>query len=421
MQCSSCGKELTSEDVFCSNCGTAVVRQTSDSQDVQTILQNTLSTNNVGTQPVVQAVTEAPLQSPAPVEVATPVNNTNVEVSTVQSNPTEIVSTSLTPPESKDINQKEEIEYNVGRQTTFVTSDVQSSAPAQEATVSTVQPEAAVETQAVVETPEYQAVTFGPAPIIDPPVIETPQPVYNSVAYDVPNKKGMSGGALVGIIAIVAFVFLAGGIGVGLLLFGASNTSTKGTSGEVKTDLPTEELVEVEFGGSKFSIPYNEYDYELDNNRLAIYNDNIYFYLMVSSTSYPTYLAGIPKLKDQYEKENYTVSSASEEKVDDQRYIILNIANDSGKVSLFIRKFTNTQCLTGAIARTDDSYATSKDLSAVESIISSSQIITRAINTNKERLDNDVLKGIIEANFDEEDKEESKEDKETIPSKSLTE
>ena len=283
MQCSSCGKELTNEDVFCSNCGTAVARQATDSQDVQTILQNTFASSEVQVQPVVQpvvqTVTEPQVQSSTPEVTVAPVNNTNVEVSGVPTNQTEVVSTSLTPPEDKDINQKEEIEYNVGRQTSFVTSDVQSSEPAQETYVAPVQAEASaqpvVQAQpvAVVETPEYQTVTYGPAPIIDPPVVETPVPIYNNAGYNVPNKKGISGGVLVGIIAIVAFVFLAGGIGVGLLLFSSSNSSGKGSGGEVKTDSPAEDLVEVEFAGSKYSDA---------NLRAALIQTNLLLFKMVS-------------------------------------------------------------------------------------------------------------------------------------------
>ena len=245
-------------------------------------------------------------------------------------------------------------------------------------------------------------VDYGPAPIVDPPqvVVQT----ISGPGYQ-PNmgaKKGISGALLVVIIVVAAVAFLGVGLFVGSIMF--SNNVSKSEGSELGGDDNKKEssaIVTVTFGGAKFNIPDDYYDYDLEDDKLAVYNDDIYFYIMVAPKSYTQYNSNIPYLKKYYEGLGYMVSSAEEKKVGDQRYIIMDMSNNSGKVSLFIRSFTNNSSLTGAIAKTTDSYATAKDLSDVESILSTSQIVTKSVKATKEVYYNEVLKGIIEAKLDE--------------------
>ena len=302
MQCNNCGRELSNEDVFCSNCGASVTQNVSEDisahfenanagpvQSVdpnQNVVVEATNPANINSTPVVSSVEQAPpAQASAPVETVQPqtVSQEPAVDTQAQAQPEQSF---LTPPEDKyitDNNSQEEIEYNTGRQTTFVsgvtdTSSVVASTEAEPQTQSVAEPQA-VETTNVVEQPSYDSVTFGPAPIIDPPVA----PEYNNVAvgtpvYNVKPKNGMPIGALIAIIAVAAVAFLGAGLGVGFLLFNSVKTGG-GNNEEVDPQPISTNKVDVNFGGSVFTIPSDTYDYDSDEEKLAIYNDEIYFYI----------------------------------------------------------------------------------------------------------------------------------------------
>ena len=414
MQCGNCGKALTSEDTFCSNCGTAVKKE-EEHVDVSEHFSdaNTPSTG---------------------IGIASPQTSVNQPIP-ISSNQVE-EKAALTPPEDKPVDApmvQEELQS--GRKTSFIegtepqnnniTTEVVEThaapvvevaqtvvAQPQVETVQVAEPAPVEAVQEVQVTPEPQIVApepvpivedpvgFGPAPIVDPPVAapSIPYAAAPQPAYIQQPRGGIAKKLIFGVLALFTMAFIGIGAYFGTIALGTINNVKE----EKKSpDIVDSNTTEVSFAGAKFSIPSDRFDYELDSERLAIYNDDIYFYIMTAPSKYSQYLVNIPLLKKHYQDLGYNVSSASEESVGSQKYIILNVSNDDGKVSLFIRKFTNTHSLTGAIARTDDSFATNKDLSDVESILSTSQIVTKSSKEEKTILGKEILKGIIEATFEE--------------------
>ena len=441
MQCTNCGKELTENDTFCSNCGTAVKNvampeepkyedvtnhfnsNTVPSVPVETPQQQTVVNNEVAT-PTVQP-TLAPVQE-VPIEVVKTETPTTPTVAPLQPAPAE---TPVVAPEAQPVVEQPTVVQDQPA-TQPAVQETAPAQPAQEASTEQQVPKTELQPPPSTEPTNLGnpavaqvmgsdfankdvipsgGVNYGPAPIVDPPqtLTELAQPPVNNSVPAGPRgpKKGFGGAVVVVIVLISSVLFIGLGIFVGSIMFGGS--APKKTGGDEPIQTQTGAVVTVTFGGAKFNIPDDYYDYDLADEKLAIYNDDIYFYIMLAPKSYAQYNSNIPYLKQYYEGLNYTVSSAKEVKVVDQRYVTIDMENITGKVTLFIRPFTNSQSLTGAIAKTTDSFATSKDLSDVEAILSTSQIVTKAIQENKQDLYKEVLRGIIEAEFDDASEEKA--------------
>jgi hypothetical protein len=209
------------------------------------------------------------------------------------------------------------------------------------------------------------------------------------------------------VFAVFAIVFLVGFLGVGILL-GSSmgGNSQKSTKGDVKDDADTDTGISITFEGAQFVIPSDKFQYELSNNKLSIYNDDIFFYIMIAPMSYSQYSGNINQLKNYYAEQGWKIDNATEKKVGSQRYIVLNLYNNDGKTTLFIRAFTSANSLTGAIAKTSGGYATDDDFKLVEKILSTNKKIPNrsmgeetsvpsAVNSGE------IIDGIINMTFEE--------------------
>jgi hypothetical protein len=370
MQCTNCGRELASDDTFCSNCGVAV--------------------KNVAMPEGVNTVTGVPIETAT--EVATP---TVVEPVTM-AEPV-VQQTTLTPPVEAPINSEP---VNVVVQPTPV--HVEEPAHVENAVTTETKVEENKGNPAVAQVmgTEFAAkqeddnvipsggVNYGPAPIVDPPALGVAVPLPDAPAA--PKKKGFPVAAIVAVL-VVAFV---GVLGLGIL---AGSILLAPKQIEPEKILPTETREKVTFGGATFNIPTDNYEYELSSGKLAIFNNDIYFYIMIAPMSYNQYSSNIPYLKSYYGSEGYNVTDGTEKRVGEQRYVILNMENASGKVTLFIRPFNASNSLTGAIAKTTGEYASEEDLRLVESILGTNKQIEKSTTGDKIiTIDNEILNGIIE-------------------------
>ena len=379
MQCTNCGRELANDDTFCSNCGVAVKNVAMPEGGVTANVQPVEATPvvQVETAQTVQTVVEQPVQ---------PVVEQPVQPVT------------LAPPAEAPI-EAAPVESVVVAQPTPVHVDAPGAAPAPEVQQTTAPQTAAPEEEtkgnpavAQVMGSEFAAkqeddnvipsggINYGPAPIVDPPAMSTmnvaPPPLQAP-----PKKGGIPMPAIVAI-AIIAFVgLLGGGIFVGTLIGGSQKVTP-----EKITDLGQRETVS--FGGATF--------------KLAIYNDDIYFYIMIAPMGYAQYNSNIPYLKTYYQQQGYNVTSGTEKKVMKENYVVLDMESASGKVTLFIRRFNASNSLTGAIAKTQGDYATMEDLEVVESILGTNKQVSRSTGGEKTtKIDSEVLNGIIEMDLDD--------------------
>lgn len=394
MQCTNCGRELANDDTFCSNCGVAVknvampeggnVTNVQPAEAVQTVPVETVQATEPVVEQQVQPVTLAP-PAEAPIEAA-PAE----PVVVAQPTPVHVDAPGTAP--APEVQQ---------------TTVEQTAAPAEEtkgnpAVAQVMGTEFAAKQEEDDNVIPSGGVNYGPAPIVDPPAM-TNMNIAPAPLQAPPKKGGFPMPALIAI-AIVAFVgLLGGGIFVGTLIGGSGNTTP-----EKIVDLGKRETVS--FGGATFNIPTDNYEYELSSGKLAIYNDDIYFYIMIAPMNYSQYNSNIPYLKKYYQEQGYNVTNGTEKKVKNENYVVLDMESASGKVTLFIRRFNSSNSLTGAIAKTQGDYATMEDLEMVESILGTNKQVSRSAGGEKAtKIDSEVLNGIIDMNIDEiEDVEEEK-------------
>ena len=394
MQCTNCGKELANDDTFCSNCGVAVKNVAMPEGGV---------TTNVQPEPVVQIETaqtleQAQTQAVQPVTLtppaAAPIETAQVEpVIVAQPTPVHVDAPSVAPaPEvQQTVVEQQVVEQPVVEQTAAPAPEEETKGNPAVAQVMGSEFAAKQEDDNVIPS---GGINYGPAPIVDPPAMS--EMTVTAPPLQAPPKKGGFPVPAIIAIAIVAFVgLLGGGIFVGTLIAGGSNVEKPGKI----VDVGKRETVT--FGGATFNIPTDNYEYELSSGKLAIFNDDIYFYIMIAPMGYTQYNNNIPYLKNYYSEQGYLVESGTEKRVGDQRYVVLDMQSATGKVTLFIRPFNSSNSLTGAIAKTQGDYATAEDLEIVESILKTNKQVSRAAGGDKiTKIDDEVLNGIIDMNID---------------------
>ncbi len=408
MQCINCGKELTSEDRFCNNCGTSVSAVPLLSEETL-IEEEAPKTNFNETIPTVEEIVAQPVvETQAPV-VETP----QVE----QPEPQVVEKNNLAPPPVYE-------EQAVAQPVEAPPVQEVQAAPVAEAPVVEAAP-APAETPQVAEVqhidvqshfnggdsaqayhkPAVDSTTQGP--IFTPP--EKPTPIEIEMPVEVPpapmpieSRKKIPLPALIAIIVVAAIALCGGGIAIGSILSSKPATEPK----EDPLPKPEEPIViadstTIVFAGSKFDIPI-DYEYEIEDGKLSIYNDDLYYFVQVAPTNYAQYSSNIPFLKNNYESLGYTVKEGYETKVGNSQYIILSLVTSRNEnVTLFIRSFTTKQSFVCAIGKTDGTFANTKDLNEIETILASSQIVTsRDINIDEDVASDKIFQGVLNVKFE---------------------
>ena len=392
MQCNKCGKELSLEDKVCTVCGNVLVEDTPDLDHKVEVSKESVEEFSVP----LTSETEVENEVPRPVFEENTTKEEVKEEVVIETPKEEVVTTStLTPPPTKEeIEVKEEEKVN--------TFDFLNHSSVPETTPTSVEmPQPTPEVQSVQPVKEE---TTSNASFASEPVTNNFDYTPNTVQVDY-NRVNMNNApiapvasvnkrfspVLIVVAIVLCVLFLGGGILVGTLLFGN------------KTDTPTvpEEKVEkvkttsVIFAGNKFEIPI-DYDYEVKEGKLSIYDDSIYFYVQVAPSSYAQYAANIPYIKNNYAKLGYTVENAEEKSVLNSKYVVLDLIKSTGeKVTLFLRAFTTNQSFVCAVGRSDGNFATLNELSTIENILATKTLMaTKSFDQEDDVKDDDLL-GVI--------------------------
>ena len=393
MLCTNCGKELTNEDTFCNNCGTPVRKDNTENITPTIPLSSeqpapaTLSAPAPApTQPAVVVSTEVPVQASTTLE---PVQ-TNAPVQAVVE-PAVTTAPILQPAQpAPAVAEQPKVEVSGGNP----------------AVAQVMGSDFAASMQNDDNVIPSGGINYGPAPIVDPPVMVPNNTTQQFNNLDPKPKKGMPKA----LFAVFAIVFLVGFLGIGIFLgssMGNKEQNTQTRENDNKKDSDTG--VSITFEGAQFVIPSDTFQYELSNNKLSIYNDDIYFYIMIAPMSYNQYSSNISQLKKYYNDQGWTVDNATEKTVGSQKYIVMDLSNADGKTTLFIRSFTTTNSLTGAIAKTAGGYATNDDFKLVEQILSTNKKLpNRSMGgETKSVTDGEILDGIINSSFEDSNAEEN--------------
>ncbi len=421
MQCSNCGRELTSEDKFCNNCGTPVAPAFEVplvSQETANILMTAQEAPSPEVAQVVEAtpvVEDAPAPEVAPAVEAAPVVEEQppapepvLEAPVVQPAAESI----LVAPTSPIIEvAPEPAPVQVDVQSHFENNGVYDSTPGVAVQETTRLNETTLNTatsndSGVVSIPLGNnnldtekidvSTNYGPAPIVDPPA-EALQ--YNGVAAVKP-KKGFPVPALIAIVAVLALFFGAGGLFIGSRLLAKPVTPPE----EQDPDGPVfiAEYATVTFQGNRFDVPL-EYDYDVKGDKLSIYSKDIYYYVQIVGSGYAGYSANIPYVKKSYQDIGYTVKDAKEIEVGNTKYIILNLVTPKKEnVTMFIRPHTANQSFVCAVGKADRSFATTKDFDIIESILSSAQMAaTKDFDLEEDPETDEIFKVIFDTKLPE--------------------
>ena len=425
MQCSNCGKELTEEDRFCNNCGEKVIRRhevplTSDMPNTvanaygeevipypgeETSAYEVIPQVDPATEQVEEIAPQVSFEEEAPKveveEVAPQVETTPVDEPVQQS--------VLTPPTTgpsvddnimfdKPSTSEESTTTNSVLFDSTPTSTVQETTPLNSfennaATVNDTGVASIPMDHNSLETEKIEVnKNYGPAPIVDPPA--GADKYYEKFNAQVAPKKKNNLAFIIPLIVIGALFCGAIGLFIGSKIFKAVGEELgKKDAGPVAIA----EYSTVTFNGSNFKIPV-DYDYDVQEGKLSIFNDDLYYYVQVAPSSYSQYASNIPYLKQNYESLGYKVEKTEETAVGKTRYVILHLTTSkSEKVTLIIRAFTTSESVVCAVGKTDGSFATTKDLDNLEAILSTSETaaVKRAIDLN-DLPDDDIFKGAIE-------------------------
>jgi len=414
MQCSNCGKELTSEDKFCNSCGTPVA----PAFEVPLVSQETANVLRPVTEApsaeVAQVVEAAPVEETAPAPEVQPVVETAPvqEAAPVQPAAESILVAPTSPiveaapvqeAQPVHIDVQSHFDNNNGVYDSTPGVDVQETTRLNDTTLNS----ATSNDSGVVSIPLGNnnldtekidvSANYGPAPIVDPPA-EALQ--YNNPAVVKP-KKGFPIPALIAIIVVLSLFFGAGGLFVGSKLL-ATKQTTPTEQQDPEGPVFIAEYSTVTFQGNRFDIPL-EYDYDIKDDKLSIYTKDIYYYVQIVGSGYAGYSANIPYVKQSYEKIGYKVSEAKEIEVGNTKYIILKLVTPKKEnVTMFIRPHTANQSFVCAVGKADRSFATTKDLDTIETILSSAQMAaTKDFDLEEDQETDELFKVIFDTKLPE--------------------
>ena len=427
MLCSNCGKELTEEDKFCNNCGEKVIRRhevplTSDmpstvanaygeevipypgeEESAYEVIPRVDPATNEVLDEEKMAVYREPIKEEAVEEAPQVVEEQDVAPEPAHENV-------LTPPTggpSVDDNIMFDKPTTTEETTTSTNSVLFDSTPT--TTVQETTPlksfennEATANDTGIASIPmdhnslETEKIevnkNYGPAPIVDPPA--GADKYYEKFNASIEPKKKNNLAFIIPLIIVGALFCGAIGLFVGSKIFKAVGEELgKKETGPVAIA----EYSTVSFNGSNFKIPV-DYDYDIQEGKLSIFNDDLYYYVQVAPSSYSQYASNIPYLKQNYESLGYTVEKTEEVAVGKTRYVILHLnTSKAEKVTLIIRAFTSSESVVCAVGKTDGSYATTKDLDNLEAILSTSETaaVKRSIDLSTLE-DDDIFKGAME-------------------------
>ena len=426
MLCSNCGKELTEEDKFCNNCGEKVIRRhevplTSDMPSTvanaygeevipypgeETTAYEVIPQVDPATNEVVDKESMAVYTEPAPqVEEVAPQVIEEAPVEAVVEQPKE--ESILTPPvggPSVDDNVMFDSPTTTEASTSSVLFDSTPTTTVQETTpLKSFENNAATANDTGIasipmdhnslETEKIEVnKNYGPAPIVDPPA--GADKYYEKFNASIEPKKKNNLAFIIPLIVVGALFCGAIGLFVGSKIFKAVGEELgKKDNGPVAIA----EYSTVTFNGSNFKIPV-DYDYDVQEGKLSIFNDDLYYYVQVAPSSYSQYASNIPYLKQNYESLGYKVEKTEESSVGKTRYVIMHLATSKDeKVTLIIRAFTTSESVVCAVGKTDGSFATTKDLDNLEAILSTSETasVKRSMDIS-DLPDDDIFKGAME-------------------------
>lgn len=222
--------------------------------------------------------------------------------------------------------------------------------------------------------------------------------VNTNQGYDEGYTRKTPIGLIIAVVVVACLVFGGVGVLVGSQVFGTKETpptTQKDDDDSGNTTVEPVKTTSVIFAGNKFEIPV-EYDYEVKEGKLSIYDESVYYYVQVAPSSYAQYAANIPYIKDNYTKLGYTVESAAERTVLKSKYVILDLVKSTGeKVTLFLRAFTTNQSFVCAVGRSDGKFATNSELNKIENILATKTLIASKSYEGEEEVRDDNLLSVI--------------------------
>ena len=409
MQCSKCGKELSLTDKVCTVCGNILIEDTPGldhvkEKEVEEVKEDFVvprtsyeEKEEEAPKPVFEEAAKEEAVEIIEEESAPEKEEVKEEVKEEEKPQVVLTSPLAPPPQEEEIVKKEEEEVKdftfLGSHSEEGTTTVETHEEPRE----TVTYEASSEvSSAKAEAP--LAVEYNKTP-------ETVNVDYNKVdmsqSYDAGYQKRTPVGLVIAVVVVACLVFGGLGLLVGSQVFGnkgvtpAENPGNKtgdGDGGETVTPVKTTSVI---FAGNKFEIPV-EFDYEVKEGKLSIYDENVYYYVQVAPSSYAQYAANIPYIKDNYTKLGYEVMSATERTVLKSRYVILDLVKNTGeKVTLFLRAFTTNQSFVCAVGRTDGKFATNTELNKIENILATKTLIAEKSFPQEDNIKDDALLSVV--------------------------